>query len=35
MQTQTRYYAPEEYLELEEQAEYRSEYRDGEIIAMT
>ncbi|MFN6393303.1 MAG: Uma2 family endonuclease [Aphanizomenon sp.] len=35
MQTQTRYYTPEEYLELEEQAEYRSEYRDGEIIAMT
>ncbi|ALB39432.1 MULTISPECIES: Uma2 family endonuclease [Nostocales] len=35
MQTQTRYYTPEEYLELEEQAEYKSEYRDGEIIAMT
>ena len=35
MRTQTRYYTPEEYLELEEQAEYKSEYRDGEIIAMT
>ena len=35
MQTQTRYYTPEEYLELEEQAEYRSENRDREIIAMT
>ncbi|MDB9308950.1 Uma2 family endonuclease [Aphanizomenon sp. CS-733/32] len=35
MQTQTRYYTPEEYLEIEEQAEYKSEYRDGEIIAMT
>ena len=35
MQTQTRYYTPEEYLELEEKAEYKSEYRDGEIIPMT
>ena len=35
MQTQTRYYSPEEYLELEEKAEYKSEYRDGEIIPMT
>ncbi len=35
MQTQTRYYTPEEYLELEENAEYKSEYRDGEIIPMT
>jgi Uma2 family endonuclease len=34
MQTQTRSYTPEEYLELEEKAEYKSEYRDGEIIAM-
>ena len=35
MQTQTRYYTQEEYLELEEKAEYKSEYRDGEIIPMT
>ncbi|AFZ57844.1 Uma2 family endonuclease [Anabaena cylindrica FACHB-243] len=35
MQTQTRHYTPEEYLELEEKAEYKSEYRDGEIIPMT
>lgn len=35
MQTQTRYYTPEEYLALEEKAEYKSEYRAGEIIAMT
>lgn len=34
MQTQTRTYTPEEYLELEEKAEYKSEYRDGEIIPM-
>lgn len=35
MQIQTRYYTPEEYLELEEKAEYKNEYRDGEIIALT
>ena len=35
MQTQKRYYTPEEYLELEEKAEYKSEYRDGEIVPMT
>jgi Uma2 family endonuclease len=34
LQTEKRYYTPEEYLELEEKAEYKSEYRDGEIIAM-
>jgi hypothetical protein len=28
MQTQQRYYTPEEYLALEEIAEFRSEYRD-------
>lgn len=28
-------YTPEEYLVLEEKAEFRSEYSDGEIIAMT
>lgn len=35
MQLETRTYTPEEYLQLEEQAEYKSEYRDGEIIPMT
>lgn len=37
MQTQTekRYYTPEEYLQLEEIAESKSEYRDGEILPMT
>ncbi|BAY47718.1 hypothetical protein SAMD00079811_53370 [Scytonema sp. HK-05] len=37
MQTQTkkRYYSPQEYLELEEAAEYKSEYIDGEIVPMT
>lgn len=35
LQTNPRIYTPEEYLQLEEQAEYRSEYRDGEIIPMT
>lgn len=37
MQTQTekRYYTPEEYLQLEEIAESKSEYRNGEILPMT
>ena len=35
LQTNPRTFTPEEYLQLEEQAEYRSEYRDGEIISMT
>ncbi len=35
VQTVKRFYTPEEYLELEEQADIRSEYRDGEIIPMT
>ncbi|MBD2625771.1 Uma2 family endonuclease [Trichormus variabilis] len=35
MQTQIRYYTPEEYLELEEKAEYKSEYRNGDIVPMT
>ncbi|MCL1467003.1 Uma2 family endonuclease [Argonema galeatum] len=30
-----RYYSPEEYLELESAAEYKNEYRDGEIVPMT
>ncbi len=34
-QTQQRYYTPEEYLEIEEAAEFKSEYRDGEIVPMT
>jgi Uma2 family endonuclease len=33
--TQQRYYTPEEYLALEETAEYKSEYHDGEIVPMT
>lgn len=32
VQTEKRRYTPEEYLELEETAEYKNEYRDGEII---
>jgi Uma2 family endonuclease len=32
--TQTKKYTPEEYLVLEEKAEYRSEYENGEIVAM-
>lgn len=28
------YYSPEEYLALEEVAEYKSEYFDGQIIPM-
>ena len=35
MQTQQRYYSPEEYLAQEEVAEFRSEYRNGEIVSMT
>lgn len=30
--TQSKYYTPEEYLEQEEKADYKSEYIDGEII---
>ena len=33
--TESRFYSPEEYLELEEKAEFKSEYRDGEIVPMT
>lgn len=32
LQTEKRRYTPEEYLELEETAEYKNEYKDGEII---
>ena len=35
MQTEQRYYSPEEYLALEEAADYKSEYIDGKIIPMT
>lgn len=35
MQTQQRYYTTEEYLAQEELAEFRSEYRNGEIVPMT
>jgi Uma2 family endonuclease len=35
VQTPKRFYTPEEYLELEEKADYKSEYRDGEIVPMT
>ena len=35
VQIEKTYYTPEEYLRLEETAEYKNEYRDGEIIPMT
>lgn len=35
LQTEKHYYTPEEYLELEAKAEYKSEYRDGAIIPMS
>jgi len=35
IQTETRYYTPEEYLILEEKAVYKHEYRDGEIILIS
>lgn len=34
IQTIKAYYTPEEYLELEEKADSKNEYRDGEIIPM-
>ena len=34
LQTQDRKYTPEEYLQLEEQAESKSEYHDGDIVPM-
>ncbi|EGJ34597.1 MULTISPECIES: Uma2 family endonuclease [Moorena] len=33
--SEPKYSSPEDYLKLEETAEYKSEYRDGEIIPMT
>lgn len=33
-ETEKRFYTAEEYLELEETAEYKNEYRNGEIIPM-
>ncbi len=35
VQTVKRFYTPEEYLALEEQAEFKSEYRNGKIVPMT
>ncbi len=35
IQTEKHTYTTAEYLELEETAEYKSEYRDGEIVPMT
>ncbi len=35
VQTQPRLLTPEEYLELEAKANYKSEYRNGEIVPMT
>ncbi|MGK7960673.1 Uma2 family endonuclease [Crocosphaera sp.] len=35
IQTEKRYYTPEEYLTLEEKAIDRHEYRDGDIVLMT
>ena len=35
VQSEIRYYTPEEYCLLEETAEYKNEYLDGEIIPMT
>jgi Uma2 family endonuclease len=35
IQTEKYHYTPEEYLELEEKAEYKNEYRDGAIVPMT
>ena len=35
IQTSSKYYTPEEYLELEEKSEVKNEYIDGEIIPMS
>jgi len=34
VQPQQHYYSEEDYLDLEEAAEYKSEYHDGEIFLM-
>ena len=34
LQDKKRYYTADEYLELEETADYKSDYRDGEIVPM-
>ncbi|MEA5534678.1 Uma2 family endonuclease [Crocosphaera sp. XPORK-15E] len=34
VETEKKYYTPEEYLKLEETAEYKNEYHNGEIIPM-
>lgn len=35
VKSESRHYTPEEYFSLEEKAEYKSEYRDGEIVPIT
>lgn len=35
VQSKKKIYSPDEYRELEENAEFRNEYRDGEIVQMT
>ena len=35
VKTKPKFYTPDEYRQLEETAEFRSEYRDGEIVQMT
>src|SRR6476469_5682345 len=35
VQTKEKFYTPDEYRELEETAEFRNEYRDGEIVKMS
>ena len=35
VQRKKKFYTPDEYRELEETAEFRNEYRDGEIVQMT
>ncbi|MEG3862596.1 Uma2 family endonuclease [Microcoleus sp. herbarium12] len=35
VKTKSKFYTPDEYRQLEETAEFRNEYRDGEIVEMT
>ncbi|MBE9184139.1 Uma2 family endonuclease [Microcoleus sp. LEGE 07076] len=35
VKTKPKFYTPDEYRQLEEAAEFRNEYRDGEIVQMT